>query len=83
MVQTFIIACCNIAFSGGFSLQLGALSRSTWEQMNMPTPMPGDSPDVSAKASLGCTNECCTGLKRCARSISLQFFICLRTMPVP
>lgn len=57
MVQTFIIACCNIAFSGGFSLQLGALSRSTWEQMNIPTPMPGDSPDVSVRASLGCASE--------------------------
>lgn len=46
VVQTFIIACCNLAFSGGFALQLGALSNSTWSIMNTPTPLNGDSPEV-------------------------------------
>ena len=46
VVQTFIIACCNLAFSGGFALQLGALSNSTWAVMNIPKPLPGDSQDV-------------------------------------
>ncbi len=42
MVQTFVIACCNLAFSGGFALQLGALSNTTWAAMNTPTPLQGD-----------------------------------------
>ena len=46
VVQTFIIACCNLAFSGGFALQLGALSNSTWAVMNTPTALPGDSQQV-------------------------------------
>ena len=46
VVQTFIIACCNLAFSGGFALQLGALSNSTWAILNVPSALPGDSQQV-------------------------------------
>eukprot|EP00195_Chlamydomonas_chlamydogama_P012501 CAMPEP_0202916382 /NCGR_PEP_ID=MMETSP1392-20130828/68467_1 /ASSEMBLY_ACC=CAM_ASM_000868 /TAXON_ID=225041 /ORGANISM="Chlamydomonas chlamydogama, Strain SAG 11-48b" /LENGTH=378 /DNA_ID=CAMNT_0049608799 /DNA_START=12 /DNA_END=1145 /DNA_ORIENTATION=+ len=51
VVQTFIIACCNIAFSGGFSLQLNALSYSTYKILDMP----GDNPKATFEPTMSKT----------------------------